>query len=68
MYLEGSQVTALPSGSCSLVWDSETEARTNHMLGLLQDPVGILGRGTSISPDLRRFLEVGTILYLSPHK
>ena len=52
-----SQVTALPSGSCALVWDSETEERTNHMAGQLQDPVGTLGRGISISPDLRRLLE-----------
>ena len=32
------------------------------MAGQLQDPVGTLGRGTSISPDLRRWLEAGTIL------
>ena len=38
------------------------------MAGELQDPVGTLGRGNSISPDLRRLLEVGTILCQSPHK
>ena len=32
------------------------------MAGQLQDPIGTLGRGTSISPDLRRWLEAGTIL------
>ena len=63
-----SQVTAVPSGSCAVVWDSETEARQSHMAGELQDPVGTLGRGTSVSPDLRRLLEAGTILYQSPHK
>ena len=68
IYLQVSQVTALPSGSCALVWDSETEERTNHMSGQLQDPVGTIGRGTSISPELRRWLEAGTILSHSPHK
>ena len=63
-----SQVTALPSGSFTLVWDSETEARTKPHAGEIHDPVGTLGRGTSISPDLRRLLEAGTILYQSPHK
>ena len=63
-----SQVTALPSGSCALVWDSETEERTNHMAGQLQDLVGTLGRGISISPELRMWLEAGAILSQSPHK
>jgi len=38
------------------------------MAGQFQDPVGTLGMGTSISPDLRRLLEAGTILSQSPHK
>jgi len=38
------------------------------MAGQFQDPVGTLGRRTSISPDLRRLLEIETILYVSPHK
>ena len=67
-YLEVSQETALPSGNCGLVWDSETQARTKPHAGEIHDPVGTLGRGTSISPDIRRLPEAGTILFQSPHK